>query len=128
MRSNVPTLPFALAALLIPAVARTQALAPGKWSGSGTDPSGNVKTVSYNVVQSGSALSITLFDPASGDSIPFEDVRQVSDSLLFNWAGGRNKARLVCKLVRQTDGVYEGSCFDTENRQGRMRMIPPEKQ
>ncbi len=127
MQSIVPKLQFALAVLLIPAGARAQALAPGKWSGSGTDPSGNVKTVTYNVVPSGSSLSITLFDPASGDSIPFNDVRQAGDSLLFNWAGGRDKGRLVCKLVRQTDGAYEGSCLDPENHQGHMRMIPPAK-
>lgn len=125
MRYVVPTLLFALASLPVPGVARAQALVTGKWSGSMTGPSGNVTTVNYNVARTGDSLSIALFDPAVGNSIPFVDLRQVGDSLLFTLAAGRNGARLTCRVGRQPEGAYEGPCSDAEGHQGRMRMIPP---
>ena len=125
MRYVVPTLLFALASLPVPRVARAQALVTGKWSGSMTGPSGNVTTVNYNVARTGDSLTITLFDPAVGNSIPFVDLRQAGDSLLFTLAAGRNGARLTCKVARQPEGAYEGPCSDAEGHQGRMRMIPP---
>jgi hypothetical protein len=128
MRSVAPTLLLALASLPIPVIAGAQGLVTGKWSGSIIGPSGNVTTVIYNVARTGDSLSITLFDPAVGNSIPFVDLRQVGDSLLFTLAAGRNGARLTCKVVRQLDRAYEGPCSDAEGHQGRMRMIPPKNQ
>src|SRR5207249_10952955 len=48
-----------------------------------------------------------------------------ADTLTFKWAGGAQGSRVSCKLVRQTDGVYEGGCVDSQGREGRMRMTPP---
>ena len=126
MRSVVPILLLAIASLPIPVVGGAQALVPGKWSGSMIGPSGNVTPVNYNVARTGDSLSIALFDPAVGNTIPFVDLRQVRDSLLFTLAAGRNGARLTCKVVRQPAGAYEGTCSDAEGHEGHMRMIPPE--
>ena len=126
MRSIVPILLFAIASLPIPVEGRAQAVVAGKWSGSMIGPTGTVTPVNYNVARTGDSLSISMFDPAAGNSIPFVDLRQVRDSLLFTLAAGRNGARLTCKVVRQPEGAYEGTCSDAEGHQGHMRMIPPE--
>jgi len=125
MRSILSSIFLSLIAMNLPAPACAQAIVPGTWSGSVTDPSGNAKSVTYSVVRAHDSLSITLSQTSGGPPVSFADIRQVGDSLLFNLAAGRQGARLDCKLTRQPDGGYEGSCTDSGGQHGRMRMVPP---
>jgi len=127
MRSALTSLLLAVAAPLVPVLASAQSVVSGTWSGSVTDPSGKAKSVTYKVTRTQDTPSISLFDP-TGSPVAFTDIREAGDTLLFNLAAGRQGARLVCKLLRQTDGAYEGTCSDPVNRQGRMRMVPPPKE
>jgi hypothetical protein len=109
----------------VPAAARAQAIAAGVWSGAVIDPSGKSKPVTYAVTRVGDSLSITLSETAGGARVAFSEVHQVEDTLRFSWSGGKGGAKLVCKLVRQADGPFEGTCRDASGQEGRMRMIPP---
>ena len=128
MRPIFGALLLALAATAVPPLADAQSIVTGTWTGTVTNPSGEVKPVTYTVTRSGDSLSVTLSETAAGPPVAFANVHIAGDTLLFDWRGGREGERLVCKLVRQGDGAYEGSCRDTESREGRMRMVPPPKQ
>ena len=121
-------LALTVAALPLPATAQAQSLVAGIWSGSIIDPYGQSKPVVYDVAGPPDSLSITLSQPSGGRPVAFADVHLVADTLSFRWAGGAQGSRVACKLLRQTDGGYEGSCFDSQGREGRMRMVPPRKQ
>jgi hypothetical protein len=128
MRSIFAGLLLCLATTAVPRLADAQSIVTGTWSGTVTNPSGEVKPVTYTVTRSGDSLSVTLSETAGGPPVAFANVRVAGDTLLFDWRGGREGERLICKLVRQEDGAYEGSCRDSESREGRMRMVPPPRQ
>jgi len=128
MRSAFAGLALALTAIQLPAPARAQSMVAGIWSGSVTDPYGHSKPVIYSVAGPPDSLSITLSEPPGVPPVAFADVHLVADTLTFRWAGGAQGSRVACKLLRGTDGVYEGSCIDSQGREGRMRMAPPRKQ
>jgi len=127
MRSTLTSFLLAVAAPLVPVLASAQSVVSGTWSGSVTDPAGHAKSVTYKVTRTRDTLAISLLDP-SGSPVAFTEIREAGDTLRFNLAAGRQGARLVCKRLRQTDGAYEGTCSDPENREGGMRMVPPPKE
>jgi hypothetical protein len=128
MRFPFAGLALALTALQLPGPARAQSMVAGIWSGSVTGPYGHSRPVLYSVAGPPDSLSITLSEPPGVHPVAFADVHLVVDTLSFRWAGGAQGSRLVCKLLRQSDGTYEGSCVDSQGREGRMRMVPPRKQ
>jgi hypothetical protein len=69
-------------------------------------------------------LSITLTGP-DGQAIPLAGLRLVADTLWFTWAGGTQGAPLICQLLRQANGTFEGNCHDPAGQEGRMQMVPP---
>ncbi len=125
MRCAFAGVTLALTTLQLPAPVRAQSLVAGSWSGAVTDPYGHSKAVSYSVAGAPDSLSITLSGPPGVRPVAFADVHLLADTLTFKFAGGAQGSRVSCKLVRQTDGVYEGSCVDSQGREGRMRMTPP---
>ena len=98
------------------------------WSGSVTDPYGHSKPVMYRVAGGPDSLSIVLSEGPGTQSVGFAGLHLKGDTLTFTWAGGAQGSLVNCTLVRQAEGVYEGSCHDSQGRQGRMRMAPPAKQ
>ena len=126
MGSAYAGLALGLSVLQLPAPTRAQSLVAGSWSGAVTDPYGHSRPVLYSVAGPRDSLSITLSEPPGARPVAFADVHLLADTLTFKWAGGAQGSRVSCKLVRQTDGVYEGSCADSQGREGRMRMTPPE--
>jgi hypothetical protein len=127
MRPSLSTLALAVAAISLPSLVSAQGLPPGTWSGTITDPQGNTKPVTYKVTGAGDSLSITLSGP-DGQAVSFTSLQLVADTLSFTWAGGRQGAPLVCQLLRQENGAFEGKCHDPTGQEGRMAMVPPPKE
>ena len=125
LRAAFAGLTLAVTALQLPAPARPQSLVAGMWSGSVTDPYGHSRAVLYRVAGPRDSLSITLSEPPGGSPVAFADVHLLADTLAFRFAGGAQGSLVACKLLRQTDGAYQGGCVDSQGREGRMRMAPP---
>ncbi|SRR6266571_1985953 len=104
-----------------------QSLVPGTWSGSVTDPYGHSRSVIYRVAGGPDSLSIVLSEGPGTQSVGFAGLHLRGDTLTFTLAGGAQGSLVNCTLVRHAEGVYEGSCHDSQGRQGRMRMAPPAK-
>ena len=112
----------------LPEVLKAQSLPAGQWSGSITTPAGTVKPVTYMVAGSPDSLSVTLLGGPGREPLRFTGLRQAGDSLYFSWPAGEGGSMVACKLVRQPDGAYTGSCIDAQGREGGMRMVPPPKE
>jgi len=127
MRPKFASLVLGLAVLYLPPLTHAQGLHSGVWSGTIADPQGNSKSVTYAVSGVDDSLSITLTGPAGEAPVSFTGLRLVADTLLFTWAGGKRGAPLVCKLVRQANGSFDGARHDPDGQEGRMHMVPPPK-
>ena len=127
MRLALAGLLLVLTAVHLPTPANAQSMVAGTWSGSVTSPYGHSRPVNYRVAGTGDSLTITLTDSSGVNPVGFGELHLLGDTLRFTFAGGAQGSPVVCALVRQTGGVYEGSCKDSQRRQGRMRMVPPRK-
>ncbi|MFQ5689452.1 MAG: hypothetical protein ACE5HQ_04170 [Gemmatimonadota bacterium] len=126
MSKHVSLLPvlFAMAGL---AACGGGALPSGTWSGVATPPDGRSIALGFEVSGSADSLSIVVLSPPEGQDetarFPASEVRLRGDTLSFEWTP-RMRAR--CKLARQKDRTWEGTCVDDFGMQGGLTMTPPE--
>src|SRR5881628_3004482 len=81
-----------------------QSLVSGTWSGSVTD----------RVAGGPDSLSIVLSEGPGTQSVGFAGLYLRGDTLTFTWAGGAQGSLVNCTLVQQAEGVYAGSCHDSQ--------------
>lgn len=110
---------------VLPALA--QELPTGIWSGTISPPDQAGMDVDYEVsYDDEGALHIDLIPPpglGAPDSIPFDGIELVDGVLTFGWSAGTD---LLCELIQQEDGSFEGECVDLGGSPGILVMIPPD--
>ncbi len=101
--------------------AGAQELARGTWTGTMSPPGTPSVDVTYEVGESGGALSIVMNGGPQG-STPFNDEQLDGDELTFWWEPG---IRVDCTLLRQEDGSFEGPSPPAGGEEGTLTMVPP---
>lgn len=126
-RRTAPWATAALALLLGALPAFGQELPAGTWSGTISPPDQPGFDVQYEVsYDEAGALQIDLIPPpglGAPDTIPFEGIELSDGVLTFGWSAGTD---LICELVRQEDGSFEGECVDMGGTPGIVVMVPPD--
>ena len=111
--------------LLALAPAEAQKLEPGKWTGRVTPPGEQLAVeVTYDVTIKGDTIGIT-FNAGEHGSFALSEVKLNDQTLTFWFMPG---PRVECTLTRREDGVFQGSCSDSEGGNASMVMVPPRKE
>ncbi|MEO8200029.1 MAG: hypothetical protein ABI679_05850 [Gemmatimonadota bacterium] len=114
-----------LVALMAGSITRlnAQKLETGTWTGTLTDPGGDVIDVTYAVALSGDTLQITM-SAAEGLSAAFSNIRFEEGKMVFSWEAN---TKIDCTLSPAEGGGYAGACTDSNGGRGQMTMVPPKK-
>ncbi|MEO8200357.1 MAG: hypothetical protein ABI679_07550 [Gemmatimonadota bacterium] len=104
----------------------SQKLDAGTWTGSTTDPSGQVQQVTYDVATIGDTIHVSMALPG-GAKLDFSQVHFDKGKLVFSVEMDAGR-KISCNLDRRGDGSYSGDCTDSEGKHGRVTMIPPLKE
>ncbi|MGE0160497.1 MAG: hypothetical protein AB7T31_13890 [Gemmatimonadales bacterium] len=100
-----------------------QALRPGTWTGSMSNPVGGVVEVTFDVGGTADAPTISMSVSMLPEPIAFNDIRLEGSSMTFWWEPG---VRVDCTLMRDAAGGFAGTCSDgSGSGEGRMTMVPP---
>lgn len=104
--------------------AGAQELPTGTWTGTVTDPGGDVITIEYEIEMVDGALQGHLIPPmeAGMPPIPMEEFRVEGDVIYFNWSPG---TFLECEIEKEDDGSWMGPCIDPDGEMGFLTMEPP---
>lgn len=123
-RSTYAAAALALLAVWAVVPAGAQELPRGTWTGTMTPPGGPSIPVTYEIGESGGALSVTMRSAQVEGEIAFNDVQIDGSELTFWWEPG---VRVDCTLVRTAAGGFEGGCSDGSGSggEGRLTMVPP---
>ena len=115
----------AFLALGAAAPAAAQELPSGTWTGTLAPPGASGIPVTFDVGETGGALSIVMRSAQVEGDMPFQDVRLEGSELTFWWNPG---VRVNCTLARTPTGGYEGPCAGVGGPEGagRITMVPPD--
>ncbi len=114
-------------AAMAPRQVEGQGLTPGTWSGSFSNPAGQVTlSVTYDVGGTVEAPTVSMSVSMVPEPIPFNDIRLDGQTMTFWWEPG---VRVDCTLTRDASGGYAGACSDgSGSGEGRLTMVPPDGQ
>jgi hypothetical protein len=113
------------AALTFGAVAplQAQALTPGTWTGTMSNPVGGNVPVTFDVGGTADAPAISMSVSMLPEPIAFNVIRLDGPTMTFWWEPG---VRVDCQLTRDAAGGYAGTCSDgSGSGEGRITMVPP---
>jgi hypothetical protein len=100
-----------------------QALTPGTWTGTMSNPVGGSVDVTFAVGGTESAPTISMSVSMLPEPIAFNDIRVDGSTMTFWWEPG---VRVDCRLTRDAAGGYAGTCSDgSGSGDGRITMVPP---
>lgn len=107
--------------------ASAQEMASGTWKGTLTAPDGMSVDVTFEVSGMGEDLAILFVWPEDGppgaEDMNLEEVELSDDGLTFVLPVPG--VHVVCDLVVDGDGAYEGDCNGDDGQSGRLLMEPP---
>jgi hypothetical protein len=102
---------------------QAQALTPGTWTGTMSNPVGGNVAVTFDVAGTAQAPTISMSVSMLPEPIAFNDIRLEGETMTFWWEPG---VRVDCALTRDAAGGYAGTCSDgSGSGEGRMTMVPP---
>ena len=102
---------------------QAQALTPGTWTGTMSNPVGGSVDVTFDVAGMPDAPTISMSVSMLPEPIAFNDIRLEGETMTFWWEPG---VRVDCALTRDAAGGYAGTCSDgSGSGDGRMTMVPP---
>jgi hypothetical protein len=116
---------FLAAALTLAGVAPlgAQALTPGTWTGTMSNPVGGSVDVTFAVGGTPDTPTISMSVSMLPEPIAFNDIRLDGQTITFWWEPG---VRVDCQLTRDAAGGFAGTCSDgSGSGDGRMTMVPP---
>jgi hypothetical protein len=100
-----------------------QALTPGTWTGTMSNPVGGSVDVTFDVGGTAAAPTISMSVSMLPEPIAFNDIRFDGPTMTFWWEPG---VRVDCRLTRDAAGGYAGTCSDgSGSGDGRITMVPP---
>jgi hypothetical protein len=119
----VPLLLAATLTLGIVAPLQAQALTPGTWTGTMSNPVGGSVSVTFDVGGTAETPTISMSVSMLPEPIAFNDIRLEGSTMTFWWEPG---IRVDCQLTRDSGGGYAGTCSDgSGSGDGRITMVPP---
>jgi hypothetical protein len=116
---------LAVVALTVVGIAplQAQALTPGTWTGTMSNPVGGSVDVTFDVGGTEAAPTISMSVSLLPEPIAFNDIRFDGPTMTFWWEPG---VRVDCRLTRDATGGYAGTCSDgSGSGDGRITMVPP---